>query len=43
MELFFNKKNVFNNQEMILGQEKNKFSEALPKIFWDKRDIWLIQ
>ena len=41
MEVFFNKKGVYDKYEMINDQKYNIYSNLLPQIFWDRRQQWL--
>ncbi len=40
---FFTQKGVLNKQDIISFQNENKYSNILPKLFWDKRSEWAIK
>lgn len=41
LELYFQRKEINDRQQMIAGQEKNEFSDLLPVRFWQRRLEWL--
>jgi len=41
MNSFFKKKGIINKKDIVSSQTTNKYSNFLPSLFWNKRDIWI--